>query len=213
MTATIINAQEKPTLIYIGDPMCSWCYGFGNEVESALKELGDDIQLEMVMGGLRPYNTQPMTELKDFLTDHWDDVHRASGQPFQYGILETELIYDTEPACRAVMIARELQPNSVMHYFHKVQTAFYAENKNPLITATYADIAENLGIKRDVFIQRFESEASKELIKKDFLRASQLGVRSFPTVLLMHNGKTNVVSAGYSKADKLVTAVNKIIGK
>ena len=205
------NAQDKPTLIYVGDPMCSWCYGFGHEIEDAITELGEEIQLEVVMSGLRPYNTQTMADLKDFLSDHWKHVYEASGQPFQYGILDTKLLYDTEPACRAVMIARELQASTVMTYFHNVQTAFYAENKNPHLTDTYADIAVSMGLNRETFVKKFESKEYKALIKNDFLRASQLGVRSFPTVLLSVKGKTKVVSAGYSKAKKVIENIRKII--
>ena len=205
------NAQDKPTLIYVGDPMCSWCYGFGHEIEDAITELGEEIQLEVVMGGLRPYNTQTMADLKDFLSDHWKHVYEASGQPFQYGILDTKLLYDTEPACRAVMIARELQASTVMTYFHNVQTAFYAENKNPHLTDTYADIAVSMGLNRETFVKKFESKEYKALIKNDFRRASQLCVRSFPTVLLSVKGKTKVVSAGYSKAKKVIENIRKII--
>lgn len=213
MANTTISAQDKPTLIYIGDPMCSWCYGFGNEIAAVIDDLGEEIQLEVVMGGLRPYNTQTMTDLKEFLTEHWHEVNRASQQPFSYEILDTDLLYDTEPACRAVIVARELQPKSTMHFFHKVQNAFYHENKNPHLTATYADIAEQMGMDRNLFIKKFESEKYKKLIKEDFLRASQLGVRSFPTVLLVSDGNTKIVSAGYSKAEEVLSKVKKIISK
>ena len=110
------------------------------------------------------------------------------------------------------MIVRELQPSTVMAYFHKVQTAFYAENKNPHLTDTYADIAVSMGLNRETFVKKFESKEYKALIKNDFLRASQLGVRSFPTVLLSVKGKTKVVSAGYSKAEKVIENIKKIIG-
>jgi len=206
-----ISAQDKPTLIYIGDPMCSWCYGFGNEIAEVIEELGDDVDLEIVMGGLRPYNTQKMTELKEFLTEHWNDVHKASRQPFSFDILDTNLLYDTEPACRAVMIARELQPSTAMEYFHKVQSAFYAENKNPHMTQTYSDIAVSMGMNRSTFESKFESEEYKKLIKEDFLKASQLGVRSFPTVLLKQDGKVNVVASGYSKSEQVISKIKDII--
>ncbi len=110
------------------------------------------------------------------------------------------------------MIVRELQPSTVMAYFHKVQTAFYAENKNPHLTNTYADIAVSMSIDRQTFVNKFESKEYKTGIKNDFLRASQLGVRSFPTVLLSVKGKTKVVSAGYSKAKKVIENIRKIIG-
>ena len=211
LMAITMNAQEKTTLIYVGDPMCSWCYGFGNEISTVISTLGDRVEVEAVMGGLRPYNTETMSDLKDFLTDHWKHVNEASGVPFAYDILDTDLLYDTEPACRAVMIARELDEAAAMTFFHKVQSAFYADNKNPHLTATYADIAEQMGLDRKVFVEKFESEEYKKLIKNDFLRASQLGVRSFPTVLLSHNGETHVVSGGYSKAEKVLANVNEIL--
>lgn len=213
MASTNISAQEKPTLIYVGDPMCSWCYGFGNEIAEVISKLGNEVELEIVMGGLRPYNTQTMSDLKEFLTEHWHDVNKASQQPFKYEILDTELLYDTEPACRAVLVARELQANSAMLYFHKVQTAFYAENKNPHLTSTYADIAQKMGMDRDIFIKKFESEQYKKLIKEDFLKASQLGVRSFPTVLLKYKGEQHIVAAGYAKAEKVLKAIREIISE
>lgn len=39
-------------LIYVGDPMCSWCYGFGKEL-SALVAHVPDLNLEIVVGGSR----------------------------------------------------------------------------------------------------------------------------------------------------------------
>ena len=209
--ASTMSAQKKTTLIYVGDPMCSWCYGFSPEIDSALKQLGDDLDVELVMGGLRPYNKETMKDLKGFLTGHWEHVHDASNQPFNYGILDTDLLYDTEPSCRAVMIVRELAPDMAMQYFHKVQHAFYEHNLNPHLTSTYSDIAGDMGLDAQVFTAKFESDEYKKKIKQDFLRASQLGVRSFPTVLLTHNGETEVLSQGYSKAADLVAKVKKKI--
>ena len=47
-------------LIYIADPMCSWCYGFGPELSKLLAR-HPDATVDVVMGGLRPFNTQPTT--------------------------------------------------------------------------------------------------------------------------------------------------------
>ena len=49
-------------LIYIADPMCSWCYGFAKTVDELLADPGDaaPLQLALVMGGLRPFTTEPI---------------------------------------------------------------------------------------------------------------------------------------------------------
>jgi len=126
-------SQSKPKLIYFGDPMCSWCYGFSPEMEKAIDSLSSEVDFQMVMGGLRPYNTETMKDLGDFLQHHWEEVGSRSGQSFSYEILkDTSFVYDTEPACRAVVLMRELKPEKEFEFFHKVQNAFYFKNKNTL---------------------------------------------------------------------------------
>ena len=39
-------------LLYVGDPMCSWCYGFGKEM-TALMTLHPGLELEIIVGGVR----------------------------------------------------------------------------------------------------------------------------------------------------------------
>lgn len=208
---TSVHAQDRPTLIYIGDPMCSWCYGFGDELESAISQLEGHVEIEVVMGGLRPYNTETMSDLKDFLTEHWHHVAQASGRPFKYDILDTDILYDTEPASRAVVIVRDMDESQVMPFFHRVQASFYEYNAHPLEADTYADIAADLGLERQEFSRRFASPEYQTSIKQDFLRASQLGVRSFPTVLLRHEGELHQIAVGYTTADKIVKSVMDVI--
>lgn len=44
---------QKSKLIYVGDPMCSWCYGIANELSQTIDYFNDDFDLELIMGGLR----------------------------------------------------------------------------------------------------------------------------------------------------------------
>ncbi len=39
-------------LLYIADPLCSWCYGFGPELSKLLAR-HPGARLDLVMGGLR----------------------------------------------------------------------------------------------------------------------------------------------------------------
>ena len=54
-------SESKMKLIYIGDPMCSWCYGFGKELSALLERL-PDLQLEIVVGGVRAGATGVLDE-------------------------------------------------------------------------------------------------------------------------------------------------------
>ena len=68
----------------------------------------------MSYGGLRAGNTQAMREKdRDYIRGAWTNVGQASGQPFDFSFFEREeFIYDTEPACRAVVTMRTRSPGS-----------------------------------------------------------------------------------------------------
>ncbi len=207
-----LMAQDKAKLIYFADPMCSWCYGFSPELTKVVDQLGDTIEFEMVMGGLRPYNTQTMTELGDFLKEHWEHVHEASKQPFNYSILkDSTIVYDTEPACRAVMLMRQLKPGKEFSYFKKIQTAFYKNNKDPNATSTYVELLDGFGVDNAVFEKSFESEEMKALIKEDFQYSANLGVRGYPTLVLQKGTDLFLLSNGYTKAEIILEKISKTL--
>lgn len=202
------HLSEKPKLIYIGDPMCSWCYGIAPELDKVKEHFGDKLDYELVLGGLRPYNTQVMTELKDFLTDHWKHVNEASGQEFDYNILNSnEITYDTEPPCRAVTVVKDMAPDKTFEFFALTQKAFYKNNKNMHLTQSYFDALESLEINSSLFKEKFESDDYKSKVKQEFLMASQMGVNSFPTIILQVGDEYYLLARGYAKGKDMIEQI------
>ncbi len=52
-------------LIYFGDPMCSWCYGFAPELKEIISNL-PEVEFQLILGGLRPYGKEPIKGMKKF---------------------------------------------------------------------------------------------------------------------------------------------------
>jgi len=205
--------QPKSTLIYIGDPMCSWCYGITDEL-SGVKEKFDDFDFELIMGGLRPYNTQMMSELKDFLEHHWEEVNQASGQEFKYDILDdTKITYDTEPPCRANVVVRQLAPEKAFAFFKGTQRAFYFHNKNMHLKESYHDILKELEIDTQRFDDLFESDKMKELVRGDFEQSAEWGISGFPALILQYRGKLTLVANGYSTKEDIILRIETVIKK
>ena len=201
-------AQTKAKLIYIADPMCSWCYGFINELTAALEELDDKVELQLVMGGLRPYNTETMSDLSDFLKGHWQQVEERSGRHFNYELLsDHSFVYDTEPPSRAVLVMRQLNPEQEFAFFKAIQTAFYSENKNTNDVETYLELVDQFGVDREKFKIMFESEGMKQAVKKDFEMAASMGVRGFPSVVLQDGDQYFLISNGYTTAKNIESNV------
>ncbi len=207
-------AQTENKLIYVGDPMCSWCYGFSPEFSAAYTQLKDQVSLQMIMGGLRPYNTETMADLGEFLREHWQDVSERSGQPFNYEILsDVNFVYDTEPPSRAVLVVRRLQPESELAFFKAIQSAFYRDNHSTHELATYQKLAQGFGIDPDDFARLYQSDELKDATREDFQAAARLGVRSFPTVVLQKGEEYFLIAQGYLPAEQVVQKVEQVLSR
>jgi len=197
-------------LIYIADPMCSLCYGFGKSMDALLAQPGEfaPLQLALVMGGLRPYTTEPLAPGRaDELFGHWQHVHDASGLPFapapHTALHAPGFVYDTEPASRATIAVRTHWPQHVWRYFKAVQHAFYAEGKNVTQPEVLADIAEQQGLPRRDFATAFASEELREATKRDFAQSQAWGIRGFPALIGEAGGALHMVAQGYLPEEAL----------
>jgi putative protein-disulfide isomerase len=202
-------------LIYVGDPMCSWCYGFAAPLDQLLADPQDaaPMQLALVMGGLRPFTTEAITpERANELAGHWQHVAKASGQPFtpvpDTAIHQPGFVYDTEPASRATVTVRSLWPKLVWRYFKAVQHAFYAEGRNVTEPGVLADIAESLGIARADFAKAFASQEMRDATLQDFQQSQAWGIRGFPTLVAEHGDHLHLVGSGFMPIDALRTALS-----
>ena len=100
--------MSKPHLVYFADPMCSWCWGFSPVIEAIQQRYGPALPIRLIVGGLRPWTTAPITahERAD-IRQHWEHVRDASGQPFDFTFFDRAgFVYDTEPASRAIVVLR-----------------------------------------------------------------------------------------------------------
>jgi putative protein-disulfide isomerase len=197
-------------LIYVADPMCSWCYGFGRTISELLAEPGDlqPLHLALVMGGLRPYTTELLKpERAQEIFSHWHHVAQASGLPFaaspHTALDEPGFIYDTEPASRAAITVRTLWPQHTWRYFKAVQTAFYAEGRNVTQAAVLADVAESVGLPRADFAKTFASTALREATAKDFAQSQAWGITGFPAVIAQKGDDLHLVCRGYAPVETL----------
>ncbi len=172
-------------LVYFADPMCSWCYGFSPVIAALAERFDGRLPLDLVMGGLRAGNTEPMrAQDTDNIREAWTRVGAASGQPFDFSFFDREgFVYDTEPACRAVVTARRLLPHMALPFMVRIQQAFYAENRDMTAAEEIAGVAAEAGFDRAGFGEAFAAAETRNETFRDFLTAQSLGINGFPTVI------------------------------
>lgn len=202
--------MTAPHLIYFADPMCSWCYGFSPVIDEIRRAFGHDLPVRVVMGGLRPGTETPLDEARGAeIMGHWRKVAEATGLPFSDTAIPPGFVYDTDPAARAVVVAREAGDEAAADYLTRVQRAFYAEGRDVTSGEVLADLAAELGHDRDGFLARWSSEAAKNETWRDYAISQRAGVTGFPTLVAGPNddGAFGVVTRGYAPAEPVLSSL------
>jgi len=198
--------------IYFADPMCSWCYGFAPVVRTLRRRYGDVLPIRLVMGGLRPGTTEPMPEAaRRNLVGHWDEIGELTGQPFDHGLQDREgFVYDTDPAARAVVLARRTSETDALDFLERAHRAFYAEGRDVTQADVLADLAADQGFDRDAFEGALTDEGLKQETWRDYAISQRAGATGFPTLVVGPNadGTFALVTRGYQPAEPIVAAID-----
>ncbi len=200
--------QRLSHLIYVGDPMCSWCWGFAPEFEQLRRRLEGTVEVSLCMGNLR--NGHPWDRaFRDYLKMQWRSVAETTGQPFDPSLPEQEYFdYTTEPACRAVCTGRELDGTLTFGLFSALQKAFYAEGRDITDPRVIGEIADAAGYDAVRFRECFTSAAMHDRVASDRARARAYGAVSFPSLVLIDAEGHLSVLQGYRRYEELL----KLIG-
>ena len=198
--------------IYFSDPMCSWCYGFSPVIALIRKRYEGVLPIRLIMGGLRPGTTEPMPEAaRKTLVHHWREIEALTGQPFDDALEGREgFIYDTDPAARAVVLARRTSADAALDFLATAHRAFYAEGRDVTQAEVLADIAAELGFDHDAFASALADEGLRMETWRDYAIAQRAGATGFPTLIVGPNadGAYSLVTRGYQDAETVIPAID-----
>ncbi|MGS0621467.1 DsbA family protein [Ralstonia sp. VS2407] len=210
-------------LIYVADPMCSWCYGFGPQLADLRKRLADTlgapVPVTLITGGLRPGQREPMAaDKREEILHHWHTVAERSGMPFdqspEVAMRRDDFVYDTEPACRAVVMAREHwteDDERVLIVFHAIQHAFYAQGRDTTQADVLRDVALTNGVEAEHFDAVFDTDALRDETREDFRLSRRWGITGFPSLLAEQGGTLYQIGRGYAPSVALYTRAVEVL--
>jgi putative protein-disulfide isomerase len=198
-------------LIYVGDPMCSWCWGFAPEIE----DLAKDYPVEVVVGGLRPGPSSQVLDdrMADFLRTHWVEIGERTGQPFDVGFLDRrdEWSYDTEAPAVAITQLREMNEPATLDYFTTIQRAFYAEGLDVTDLDVLADLAAPFEVDRSSFRDLLATDEARKRAWGDFSRSRNWGISGFPALIgELPENQLALLARGWTQADLIRTRIESI---
>ena len=205
--------NNHSSLVYIHDPMCSWCWAFAPQYEKLIEKLPHNINHYRVLGGLAPDSNEAMPEqMQAHLQEVWRTIsERVPGTVFNFDFWkECQPRRSTYPACRGVIAARAQGDDWERPMIRGIQLAYYLQAKNPSNNQTLIEIAENLRMDIGQFDAALNSNATNQILIDEINFSRQLGIQGFPSLVVLNKNRATPISVNFESLDSMLSAINEL---
>ena len=203
-------------LLYLHDPMCSWCWAFRPAFTALVEQLPAPLTLRKVVGGLAPDNDQPMTaEMRAKLKGIWQTIQQAvPGTRFNFAFWENcTPRRSTYNACRAVLAAGRLSPGHEDRMVDAIQRAYYLDARNPSNVDTLIDLAAEIGLDRARFAAEIASDGVEARLREEVAFARREPFHGFPSLAVRAGQELHPVDVDYRDAAPMRRQIEAILSR
>jgi putative protein-disulfide isomerase len=190
-------------LIYVFDPLCGWCYGFANVVSELHSKYADRYEFDIVSGGMvRGASIAPMAKMHDYIKGAYPRLEQMTGAKFGTPYLEkllpsTTILMDSHMPSYALEAVRLQDEKLLIPFAHSMQRAHYMEGIDYNLTENYLPLVTALGMDAQLFAEQVVSEEVKYATEQNFAWCANIGVQSYPTLIMETEKGLFLVAQGY----------------
>ncbi|UOE37553.1 DsbA family protein [Chryseobacterium oryzae] len=212
--------KQKPTLIYVFDGLCSYCYGFDTQLFIIRDELKAEVDLKIISGGMNIGKDTPRIKEKlgETFRKDYQQVVQITGanisENYLAGTVDSEnYIVNSEIPARAFSTFKSLPEMKDKHldFVFAMHQNLYVNGLNPNEDELYKKTALAFGLNADEFLVKMKSPEALEWAYQDFDLAKQIGSDLFPQLYLQQDNQTERVLRVYAKAPLAIRKIREKI--
>jgi len=206
--------NSNPILLYIHDPMCSWCYGFKPTLNALTNQLKDKIDIKYLLGGLAPDTNETMPDsMREQIKLNWNRIEKTiPGTNFNYNFWNhCTPKRSTYPSCRALIAAKKQHSNSETEMINAIQQAYYTQARNPSDYSVLYELAEETGLNKQQFKLDIHSTEVNNELQLQISRCRKIGADSLPSLYLLNNNAYHPVVLDYNNSDIIIEHINSLV--
>lgn len=195
---------KQDTLVYVWDAYCGWCYGFSESIRDFYKN-HPEIPLTVLSGGLFLDNL-PIKKFS-YISEGNKRINKLTGAEFgpsyQALLSEGTFTMNSKDAAIGFSALRSLAPNRLLEFTSAMQKAFYYNGKSLSDPETYRKIAIDHHLDPEQVLERLKSQETIIDVQNDFNTVQQLGINSYPSLLLHKDNQLIPIGGGVMTSDKI----------
>lgn len=213
-----LNPPKKIDVYYVTDPICSHCWALEPVLRRFIAQYGHYFNFHTVMGGLlekwsdTPVDPGNGISRPSDVAEHWREVGTHSRMPIDGTLWYDNPVQSSFPPSRVFKVIQNRHSDAqAMAYLRRTREALFAFNHNIAERSVMVHIVNQLGLDGESIIQEAEQEVGRQLLDEDFQMAARLGVRGFPTIVMVNQQNQGVKIVGARSIEQYVDALTKIL--
>jgi len=195
--------QKSVQLYYVTDPICSHCWAIEPVLRRFIEQYGHYFNFHTVMGGLlEKWHDGPIDPANGIykpadVAGHWREVGQHSRMPIDGSLMIDNPVQSSYPPSRVFKIIQKNHSDAkAFEYLRRAREALFAFNQNIAEKSVMIEIVNQLGLDGEAIVNEAEQPVGQQLLNEDFALARKLGVRGFPTILMINEENKGVKIAG-----------------
>ncbi|RAV10923.1 DsbA family oxidoreductase [Paenibacillus contaminans] len=210
--------EPKVRLYYVTDPICSHCWALEPVLRRFEEQYGHYVKLHTVMGGLLE-SWNGFADAKNGINGpadvagHWKEVGLHSRMPIDGSLWHDNPIQSSYPPSRVYKIIQAKDAKLAKTFLRRAREAVFAFNRNIGDERVLIEIVSRMGLDGEAIVREAGTSAGQQLLEEDFSLARSLGVRGFPTIIMVNEDNKGVKIVGARPLENYVEGLRQVLAE
>lgn len=206
---------KKITLYYVTDPICSHCWALEPVLNRFIAEYGHYFNIETKMGGLLP-SWEGFSDSGNGIQQpadvglHWREVGEHSRMPIDGTLWSVDPILSSYPPSNVYKVIQSKQVGKEDEFLRRAREAVFVFNQNISKDEVLIDIVNGLGMDGQEIVKEAGEASAQQMLEADFDIVARLGVRGFPTIIMINEENKGVKIVGARSLETYVQGLQQI---
>lgn len=210
--------KKSINLYYVTDPICSHCWAIEPTLRRFIEQYEDYFNFHTVMGGLlEKWHDGPIDPANGIykpadVAPHWREVGEFSRMPIDGSLMIDNPVQSSYPASRVFkVIQKNHSDEKAQQYLSRAREAVFAFNQNISDESVLIEIVNQLGLDGEAIVKEAEQPIGQQLLNEDFALARNLGVRGFPSIIMVNEENKGVKIVGGRPFESYVDGLKQVL--
>ncbi|MEH7415102.1 DsbA family protein [Neobacillus drentensis] len=204
-------------LYYVTDPICSHCWALEPVLRRFVEQYGNYFNFHTVMGGLlEKWGDGPVDPANGIagpqdVAGHWREVGEYSRMPIDGTLWYDNPVHSSYPPSRVFIFIQQYNEQLANVFLRRMREALFAFNQNIADESILIKIVNQIGLDGQAIVKEAELQSGHLLLKEDFQLAARLGVRGFPTIIIVNEENKGVKIVGARTIENYVAGLKQVL--